>query len=248
MDWTLTGALAGAAVLALTVGFEFFVITRSNPEPTKQYQATPVLIPARERPVVNATSNAPAVAYTPALQTSAPRVSNAAEPAQYPPRVEIPLPVGNTPKDHLPPPERAHNEVKPTPPQPQIISDSWAVQTTAKANYLNLGGHVDKNGVVDNVASGYLSEALKKHKNYPKLPAQIQAYINAPNVNLAKIAGYRALLGMDDKEMEEKQGVKFIRISSSRGIDITSPNAADVDAPPLDLSSLERWISTSGLR
>jgi hypothetical protein len=246
MDWTLTGALAGAAILALTVGFEFFVITRSNPEPAKQYQATPVLIPARDRPVANADPNAPVVVYTPHLQTSAPQISKAAEPAQHPPRVEIPLPVGSAPKDRSPPPERAHNDVKQPQPQPQIISDSWAVQTTAKANYLNLGGHVDKNGVVDSVASGYLSEALKKHKNYAKLPAQIQAYINAPNVNLAKIAGYRALLGMDDKEMEEKQGVKFIRISSSRGIDVTSPS--DFDASPLDLSSLEKWISSSGSR
>jgi hypothetical protein len=47
---------------------------------------------------------------------------------------------------------------------------------------------------------------------------------------------------MDDKEMEEKQGVKFIRIaaSRSRSIEITSPGAADFDASPIDLSPLER--------
>ena len=56
-----------------------------------------------------------------------------------------------------------------------------------------------RTGVVDSTASSHLREALKEHKNYPKLPAQIQAYINAPIINLAKIAGYRALLGMDNE-------------------------------------------------
>jgi hypothetical protein len=110
-----------------------------------------------------------------------------------------------------------------------------------------LGGHVDKNGIVDSLASSYLGDALKKHKNYPKLPPQIQAYINAPNINLTKIAGYRAMLGIDDKEMEEKQGVKFVRIASSRGIEIieitdlelADSSAADFDASPIDLGLLE---------
>jgi hypothetical protein len=264
MDWTLTGALVGVAVLATTVGYELFVITRPNPEPPK-YQVTAVLIPTRERPVVNANSNIPAVVYDPAPQTKAPRVSDTAEYPQYPSRVDIPPPVGSRPKDHSPPPDysnSAHSEVRPPPqlqrpqppppqlqlqrpqqpqPQPQPInSDAWQVQTTPKAGYMNLGGHVDKNGVVDSTASPYLRDALMKHKNYPKLPAQIQAYINAPNINLAKIAAYRALLGIDDKEMEEKQGVKFIRLATTRGIEINSPGAIDFDAPPIDLSPLER--------
>jgi hypothetical protein len=132
--------------------------------------------------------------------------------------------------------------VKPPPSRlkPQVGSDLWEVRTTAKASYFNLGGHVDKNGAVDTLASSYLRDALKKHQNYPRLPAHIQAYINEPNINLAKIAGYRAVLGMDDKEMEEKQGVQFVRIAASRGIENTSPNTADFDASPIDLSSLER--------
>src|SRR5713101_1554169 len=102
MDWTLTGALGGVAVLAIAVGYEFSVIARSDPEPAKKYQATAVLIPARERPMVNASSNAPAVGYAPESQANAPRVSNIAGP-QYPSRVEIPPPVGR-PMDHSPPP------------------------------------------------------------------------------------------------------------------------------------------------
>jgi hypothetical protein len=124
--------------------------------------------------------------------------------------------------------------------KPQVRSDSWEVHTTAKASYFNLGGHVDKNGVVDSLASSYLRDALKKHQNYAKLPAHIQAYINEPNINLARIAGYRAVLGIDDKEMEEKQGVQFIRIAASRSIENTGPSTTDFDASPIDLSSLER--------
>jgi hypothetical protein len=260
MDWTLTGAVGGVAILAITVGYEFSVIARSNPVPAKEYKATPVLIPGRERPMLNADSdapaivyalqsdapaaqaNAPALAYAPAAQANAPRVSNTAGP-QYSSRVEIPPPVGSRPKDHSPSVYSiaGYHEPKPPPtqPKPQISSDLWEVYTTSKASYFNLGGHLDKNGVVDSLASSYLRDALKKHKNYAKLPPQIQAYIEAPNVNLAKVAGYRALLGIDDKEMEEKQGVKFIRIAT-RSIEIASPGAADFDASAIDLSPLER--------
>jgi hypothetical protein len=262
MDWTLTGALAGVAILATTVGYEFVVITRSNPEPAKKYEATAVLIPARERPVISThtlssaselaytpapapQTHAPSVAYAPAPQTHAPSVAYAPAPQTHAPSVAYaPAPPTHAPAAVTAPAPQtssAHNEVKPPPkPQPQVNSDSWQVQTTAKANYYNLGGHVDRNGIVDSLASGYLSEALKKHKNFPKLPAQIQAHINAPNVNLAKIAGYRGLLGIDDREMEDKQGIKFIRVASTRGIEITDPGDADLDASPIDLGSLER--------
>jgi hypothetical protein len=256
MDWTLTGALGGVAILAIAAGYELSVIVRSNPEPAKEYRATPALIPTPERPVVDANSNAPAVGYTlqssapavvdaPAPQADAPPVSNTAGSPQYSSRVEIPPPIASRPKDHAPPPVypiSGSKEAKPPPPQPkpQISSDIWEVHPTAKASYFNLGGHVDRNGVVDSLASSYLKNALMKHKNYAKLPPQIQTYIDGPNINLAKIAGYRALLGMDDKEMEEKQGVKFIRIAGSRSIAIAGPGAADFDASPIDLSPLER--------
>jgi hypothetical protein len=255
MDWTLTAALGGVAIVAIAAGYEFSVIAPSNPEPAKEYRASPVLIPTPERPVVDANANAPAVGYT--LQSSAPAVVDAPAPLTGPPpvsdtagspryssRVEIPPPIGR-PRDHSPPPVypiSGDKEAKPPPPQPKppISSDLWEVRTTAKASYFNLGGHVDKNGVVDSLASSYLRDALMKHKNYTKLPQQIQMYIGGSNINLAKIAGYRALLGMDDKEMEEKQGVKFIRIAGSRSIAMTSTSAADLDASPIDLGPLDR--------
>ena len=205
-------------MLAITVGYEFLAITRSNPEPAKQSQVNQVarvLIPARERPlVVAASANAPAVAEAASPQTEAPHVYTTASVPEYSSRVELSPPVGSRPKDHSPPPDYAspaRNEVKLPPSQPQppppppMKVDSWEVQITAKASYYNLGGHVDKNGIVDSLASSYLGHALKKHKNYPKLPPQIQAYINAPNINLTKIAGSRAMLGIDDKEMEKSR-------------------------------------------
>jgi hypothetical protein len=133
---------------------------------------------------------------------------------------------------------------------PPMAAELWRVETTAKANYFNLGGHVDKDGVVDSLASSYLRDALKKHRNFPKLPPQIKAYIDAPNINLAKIAGYRAMLGVDDRNMEEEQGVKFVRVGS-RGLDLTVPGtdtdepAAGKDVPPLDLNPLEQMLSAS---
>jgi hypothetical protein len=251
MDWPVTGGLGLVAILAVAVGYELSMIPRFSPEPVKKHQAAPILIPARERAVAEASSNAPAVgyalqsspsAYAPALQANLPRLSNASESPQSSSRVEV----TSRAKDHPLPavdPSSAHDEVKLPPPQSkrQVSSDLWEVHTTAKASYFNLGGHVDKNGVVDSLASSYLRDALKKHQNYAKLPSHIQAYINEPNINLAKIAGYRALLGIDDKEMEEKQGVQFVRIAASRGIEENaSPSNTEFDASPIDLSSLER--------
>jgi hypothetical protein len=257
MDWTLTSALGGVAILVVAVGYELSVILRYDPEQVKRHQAAPTLIAAREPAAVEASSNAPAVGY--ALQSRAPTVGYAPDPQANTPRLidtaQPPQNSSDSPqnlsrvevstraKDHSVPPvysSSARYEVKPSLAQskPKISSDLWEVHTTAKASYFNLGGHVDKNGVVDGLASNYLRDALKKHQNYAKLPVNIQAYINEPNINLAKIAGYRPLLGIDDKEMEEKQGVQFIRIAS-RGIEDPSPSTADLDAPPIDLSSLE---------
>jgi len=235
----------------------------------KQVGATAALIPTPPRPVVKADPGVPAAGYT--LQSNAPAVVETPAPQADPPQVSSPAKSPQTPsppriagraKDHSPPADNpissykearlppdisVSKEARLPPPQakPQISSDVWEVRTTSKATYFNLGGHVDGNGVVDSLASGYLREALMKHKNYPKLPAQIQTFITRPTINLAKIAGYRALLGINDKEMEEKQGVTFVRISGSRSIDIAGSDAAefdaaDFDASPIDLGALEK--------
>jgi hypothetical protein len=253
VDWTLTGALGGVAIMAVAVGYEFSVIPRYSPEPAEKHQAGPILIPPPEHATVEPSSNAPAVGYDPqssspamrfgpAPQANAPRLSDTTESPQNSSRVGL----SSRAKDHPLPPVYASEATPPPRSKPQTSSDLWEVHTTAKASYFNLGGHVNKNGVVDSLASSYLRDALKKHQNYVKLPSHIQAYINEPNINLAKIAGYRAVLGIDDKEMEEKQGVQFIRIVASRGIENTSSGITDFDASPIDLSSLERMAFDLG--
>jgi hypothetical protein len=253
MDWTLTGALGAVAILVVAVGYEFYVITGYSPERAKKHQPAPTLIAAPERAVIEASSNAPAVGYAPQASppvegyAPAPRTSVPPSAITEPPQNSSRVEVSSRAKDQPLPPayaNSAHGEVKlPARSKPKISSDLWEVHTTAKANYFNLGGHVDKNGVVDSLASSYLRDALKKHSNYAKLPAHIQTYINEPSIHLAKIAGYRAQLGIDDKEMEEKQGVQFIRIAASRGIEGTGPSTTDFDASPIDLSSLERMAA-----
>jgi hypothetical protein len=250
MDWTLTGALGAVAILVVAVGYEFSMITPYSAQPAKKNQAAPILIAAFERVVVEASSSAPVVGYAPASQTKAPGLSDATQSPQNSsdsPQNSSRVEVSSRAKDHPLPPvysSSAHNEVKlPQPVKSQTSSDLWVVHTTAKASYFNLGGHVDKNGIVDSLASSYLRDALKKHQNYAKLPSNIRAYINEPNINLTKIAGYRALLGIDDKEMEDKQGVQFIRIAANRDIENTSASSTDFDAPPVDLSSLERMAA-----
>jgi hypothetical protein len=263
MDWTVTGLLAGVTVLAGGVAYESIVLVRSGPDRANAYQFSAVLIPARERAPIADTNtttsysvpgNSSALLSAPRLEPPAigrrdqvglePTASKLplADPGNYagrPKALTITNESATASLNSGPPVGR--NEVK-APPPPQIGADSWRVVTTSKASYFNLGGHVNKDGVVDSLASSYLRDALKKHRNYPTLPAPIKAYIDAPNINLTKIAGYRTLLGIDDKKMEEEQGVKFIKIAS-RGLDIDNASQSDVpdiNVAPFDLDPLDQ--------
>jgi len=91
-------------------------------------------------------------------------------------------------------------------------AERWRVIVTAKANYFNLGGHVNRSGVVDRIASNHLRDALKSHRNFGQIPPEIRRHILTQNINLTKIAPYRALLGMDDVKLEQEQAVKFERV------------------------------------
>jgi hypothetical protein len=112
--------------------------------------------------------------------------------------------------------------------QPQTRVQEWRAVATARANLFNLGGHLDQSGLVDSMASSPLRDAFKKGKNYDKLPPEAKAWIEAPNINLSKLAPYRALLGIDDSKIEQEQAVKFVRVASTRGID----DAADMVVLP----------------
>jgi hypothetical protein len=94
--------------------------------------------------------------------------------------------------------------------QPRV--EVWRVVPTANASYFNLGGHIDKNGIVDSLATPYLRDALKAHSKFPQLPPDIKTHILTQNINLCKIAPYRHLIGMDDRVLEQEQAVRFERI------------------------------------
>jgi len=108
--------------------------------------------------------------------------------------------------------------------------EEWRVITTARASYFNLGGHVDANGIIDSLASGHFRDAIKKHPNYGKLPQAIKMAVEAPRISLVKLAPYRTSLGMNDKQMEEEQGVKFVRVASTRDVDLGELERAGVPA------------------
>jgi hypothetical protein len=135
------------------------------------------------------------------------------------------------PADHTKPTALVLSTPLPTQEHPRV--QEWKVVATARANSFNLGGHIDQAGVVDSLASPYLRAAFKKAPNYNKLPPEAKAWIEAPNIDLAKLAPYRALLGIDDTKIEADQAVKFVRVASTRGIDDAElDNDADVLAFP----------------
>jgi hypothetical protein len=127
----------------------------------------------------------------------------------------------------------------PLPAQPKIGIQEWRAIPTARANLFNLGGHLDQSGLVDSMASPRLRDAFKKVKNYNKLPPEAKTLIEEPNINLSKLAPYRGLLGMDDRKIEQEQAVKFVRIASTRGIEVVAlptseEGEADLVLPPFN--------------
>jgi len=103
------------------------------------------------------------------------------------------------------------------PASPVIAQEKWRVVATANASYFNLGGHINRSGVVDSVASSHLRDAFKAHRNFGKLPPDIRSHIaSSENLDLTRIAPYRVLLGINDKKIEEEQAVSFERVASNR--------------------------------
>jgi hypothetical protein len=225
MDWPLTGALTGVGVLTCAVGFAAYALVWSDPEPAKKPPAAHLLAPFGNRTL-------------PSTETSSITVVPASGPASLPPRPREPTEPALSSRTKRPPVQKpapeapAKSAAEPEPkgmklasvppaakaptPEPHVEPERWKVTTTQKASYFNLGGHVDKSGIVDGLASPRLREALKQNKNFDKLPPPIKAHLNGTqNIDLAKLAPYRGLLGMDDRLMEE-QGVRFERMAQSR--------------------------------
>jgi hypothetical protein len=227
MDWPLTGAVAGTLIFAgaTTAGLSFL------------YQSSPhdLIVPKAPLPLLMMTDSnqismesgrlSEPVAYPSTQTPQVPLVQTRTEPVnagkikestnQYLP--DDSMARGRSPSNHARP--ALPSVSAPLPAQPQIRVQEWRAIPTARANLFNLGGHLDQSGVVDNMASGPLREAFKKVRNYDKLPPEAKALIETPNINLSKLAPYRALLGIDDNKIEQEQAVKFVRVASTRGID-----------------------------
>ena len=103
------------------------------------------------------------------------------------------------------------------PASPVIAQEKWRVVATENASYFNLGGHINRGGVVDSLASSHLRDAFKAHRNFGKLPPDIRSHIaSSENIDLTRIAPFRVLLGINDKKIEEEQAVRFERVASNR--------------------------------
>ena len=239
MDWTVIGAVSAVVVVAGGVIFEVVVFTQSAPTPVKH---TPQLA-SYGSSVERSAYEIPGFATgRPAEWQPSFPLTRLIDPDPAP-QPEGPIPAGRTPTPGAPKkppatstpttsvspasaktsnpaisgPAPTPNEVKtaslpPTDAPPRV--EQWRVVVTANASYFNLGGHVDKAGIVDSLASSHLRDALKTHKNFPQLPPDLRTHILTQNINLTKVAPYRGLLGMNDKTLEEEQAVRFERVAN----------------------------------
>ena len=240
LDWTVAGAVAAVAIVGGVVAFEIVALLRSDAAPAKRppllasygssVERTAYDIPGfassgkDERPLsfplirlidpdrdaaqdtqgTKGTSPAAAKApgAAPAKKTT-PAAQDAAKPAPPSSPAEVKVAKLNPTETDAPPPAAAAAAPRP---------EQWRVIATANASYFNLGGHIDKAGIVDSLASPHLRDALSKHSKFGQLPPDIRSHILTQNINLPKIAPYRSLLGMDDRILEQEQAVKFVRV------------------------------------
>jgi hypothetical protein len=235
MDWPVVGAVTAVAIVGAAVVFEAVTFLGSDTTAAKPQR----LLASYGSSVERSASDIPGFAGSgtgerplsfPLIRLIDP--DRVAEPEQSPPPAKA---LGSKP----PAPEQskkaaisqepakappANSDVKlaklapaeidphPAPAPAPARPEQWRVIATANASYFNLGGHIDKAGVVDTLASGYLRDALKKHSKFGQLPPDLRNHILTQNIDLSKLAPYRTLVGMDDRVLEQEQAVKFIRV------------------------------------
>jgi len=237
MDWPVIGTVSATILVAGALTFEVVVFMQPDPAPVKPLPELARLI-GPERIVLNESLLPPPT--TPIVPDRIPQ--NASPPPKLARLIEPDrTPQGESPADPEPRPEKASIAsalakappsgvvyIAPPPrefktakltlpePQPQPRPEQWRVIVTAAATYYNLGGHVDAAGIVDELASSHLREALKAHRNFPRLPPDLRTHILTQNISLPRLAPYRGLLGMNDKTLEEEQAIRFVRVVSNR--------------------------------
>jgi hypothetical protein len=229
----MIGAVSAVAIVAGAVTFEVVTFMQSNPAPIKAAPQLSSYGSSVERsayeipgfstgrpaewtpsfpliPLIDPDRTPQAESRIPADQRQAPEAPVKSPAASAP--VKPPSPAGPL----TPSQPGEFKTAKLTTPDVQPRAEQWRVVVTAKASYFNLGGHVDSAGIVDSLASSHLRDALKSHRNFTQLPPEIRSHILTQNINLAKVAPFRGLLGMNDKTLEEEQAVRFERVASNR--------------------------------
>jgi len=240
MDWPVIGTLSATILVAGAFTFEVFVLVQPDPAPIRPLPRLPRLIePDRmtrsesRLPPLTKVIEAERIAQG---ESPLPPLARLTESDRVP-RSENPMPADPEPAAPTPqqasiasafaklppsgvvysaPPPREFKTAKLTLPDPQPRAEQWRVIVTAGANYYNLGGHVDRAGIVDELASSHLREGLKVHRNFARLPPDLRTHILTQNISLPKLAPYRGLLGMNDKILEDEQAIRFVRVVSSR--------------------------------
>jgi hypothetical protein len=165
MDWPLTGALAGVGVLVCAVGVGAVALVRSAPEPARKPAPLVHLLP----PIGGRTfiTEGPATDAEPLPSPSSSLVADPAAPkAKKSPPIQKPAPEAFGKAPPMPEPKKTASANAPAtvpanvqpaskPPvaEAPIEAERWRVTTTSKASYFNLGGHVDKAGIVDSLFS-----------------------------------------------------------------------------------------------
>jgi hypothetical protein len=234
MDWPVIGAITGVTIVAGAVIFEVIAFVKADPEPVKTTQVlssygSSVERSANELPGFATGKSGPPAPSFPLIRLIDPDRTFPIDGDEDVPQAAAPAPPSAVPRKAPAPSVSATPDTpsdlkvaKLTPPEQRITApdiqpraDQWKVLVTSKASYFNLGGHVDSNGIVDSLASSRLRDALKEHKNFARLPPDIRTHILTQNINLAKVAPYRGLLGIDDKRMEEEQAIRFERVVST---------------------------------
>jgi hypothetical protein len=240
MDWPVIGAVSAVTLVAGVVTYEVVVFMQSDPAPVKkapQLASYGSSVDRSANEIPGFATGKPAE-WTPSFPLirlidpdALPTPESSAPTRQTPARNSTPKPAA-APTSAKPaaeaPKAAAPNDVKAANPAPTAPAapaapaqqppraDQWRVVVTAKASYFNLGGHVDRAGIVDSLATSHLRDALKSHRNFAQLPSEIRNHILTQNINLTKVAPFRGLLGMDDKTLEEEQAVRFERVASNR--------------------------------
>jgi hypothetical protein len=228
MDWPVIGAVVAVVIVGGGVAFEAVTFFRSDSPPAKPATLLANYGSSVDRSAYDIPGFASSGAGGPQLSFPLIRLID----PDRSPEPDRTLPAGNaTPqaakkadpaaqRDRMAPPNT--NEVKvakltPTESEPASLlgiarTGQWRVVATANASYFNLGGHIDKAGVVDGLASPHLRDALRQHSKFGQLPPDIKTHILTQNIDLTKVAPYRTLLGMDDSILEQEQAIKFVRV------------------------------------